>query len=325
MVSTYAIHYRNRKTCEEMLRIDPRERERRAGGDPAVRRGPRDDALRGRLRGRGGGRRDRHQHGLPGAEGRQDRRRRGRCCATPSAPSRSPRRPSRGAPSAPAAPLPVTAKLRSGMRAGDSARLRAGPPAGGRGRRRRDRLPRRARRPSSTRAPRLRAGRRARRARLPAPVILTGGLNEADEVREAFAADGRHGRDAGPRRARQPVAVPRAAQRRASTGRARAGGARASSSGPWRAPVEHLGAERAAPATRASSTPGTWSASGSPPGPHGRSRRSSSRPPRWSGASAADRRRPARGGGRLRPAERPSPECRAAPRTPPRGAILLRR
>ena len=33
MVSTYAIHYRNRKTCEEMLRIDPRERE---GGPVAI-------------------------------------------------------------------------------------------------------------------------------------------------------------------------------------------------------------------------------------------------------------------------------------------------
>src|SRR5271165_2757927 len=33
MVSTYAIHYRNRKTCSEMLRIDPRER---AGGPVAI-------------------------------------------------------------------------------------------------------------------------------------------------------------------------------------------------------------------------------------------------------------------------------------------------
>src|SRR4051812_23236113 len=42
MVSSYAIHYRNRKTCEEMLRIDPRERERGPvaiqlfGEDPAM-------------------------------------------------------------------------------------------------------------------------------------------------------------------------------------------------------------------------------------------------------------------------------------------------
>ena len=28
MVSTHAIHYRNAATCEEMLRIDPRERDR---------------------------------------------------------------------------------------------------------------------------------------------------------------------------------------------------------------------------------------------------------------------------------------------------------
>ena len=76
MVSSHAIHYRNEKTCGEMLRIDPRER---AGGpvsiqlfgeDPAMMRSA---AAHVAARGR---RRDRHQHGLPGAEGAQDRRRR---------------------------------------------------------------------------------------------------------------------------------------------------------------------------------------------------------------------------------------------------------
>ena len=56
MVSSHAIHYRNEKTCTEMLRIDPRERARRAGVDPAVRRRPGDDALGGRARGRGAAR-----------------------------------------------------------------------------------------------------------------------------------------------------------------------------------------------------------------------------------------------------------------------------
>ena len=41
MVSSHAIHYGNEKTCSEMLRIDPRERDGRAGVDPAVRRRPR--------------------------------------------------------------------------------------------------------------------------------------------------------------------------------------------------------------------------------------------------------------------------------------------
>ena len=81
MVSSHAIHYGNEKTLTELLRIDPRERMvgdvRGPGLDPALRPGPRGDAL-----GRGDGRRargrpDRPEHGLPGAEGLQDRRGRG--------------------------------------------------------------------------------------------------------------------------------------------------------------------------------------------------------------------------------------------------------
>ena len=45
MVSRIAIHHRNEKTCAEMLRIDPRERDGGPGLDPAVRRRPGDDAL----------------------------------------------------------------------------------------------------------------------------------------------------------------------------------------------------------------------------------------------------------------------------------------
>ena len=43
MVSSHAIHHRNEKTCNEMLRIHPRRAHRRHGRpdlDPAVRRGP---------------------------------------------------------------------------------------------------------------------------------------------------------------------------------------------------------------------------------------------------------------------------------------------
>ncbi len=77
MVSTHAIHHRNQKTCEEMLRIDPREREggpvsiQLFGEDPEMMRSAAAH-VRGGRRGR-----DRHQHGLSGAEGVQDRCRRG--------------------------------------------------------------------------------------------------------------------------------------------------------------------------------------------------------------------------------------------------------
>ena len=97
MVSTYAIHYRNRKTCEEMLRIDPREREggpvaiQLFGEDPEMMRsrppmwppwGPTRSTSTWDARCR------RSPRPAPGPP----------CCATPSAPSRSPRPPSRGSP-----------------------------------------------------------------------------------------------------------------------------------------------------------------------------------------------------------------------------------
>ena len=77
MVSSHAIHYGNEKTCTEMLRIDPRERAagpvsiQLFGEDPAMMRSAAAHVARV------GRRRDRHQHGLPGAEGAEDRRRRG--------------------------------------------------------------------------------------------------------------------------------------------------------------------------------------------------------------------------------------------------------
>ena len=64
----------NERTCRELLRIHPEEHPvsvqlfgTRSGGD----------GLGGRARGGRGRGPDRHQHGLPGAEGLQDRRRRG--------------------------------------------------------------------------------------------------------------------------------------------------------------------------------------------------------------------------------------------------------
>ena len=134
------------------------------GQDPEVMRSA------ARERGRGGRRPHRPQHGLPGAQGLQDRAPARRCSTTPTPPSRW------RAPRARAAGLPVTVKLRSGRRPGETSgfdlahRLvdEAGvaaialPPALGR-------------RAPQGRA-RLRPGRASWSRRCRAPVILTGGL-----------------------------------------------------------------------------------------------------------------------------------------------------
>ena len=79
-------------------------------------------ALGGRAVAARGRRPDRHQHGLPGAQGLQDRRRRG-AAGRP----RPRRRARRGRPRG-GSGLPVTVKLRSGLRPGEHERRRAGPP-----------------------------------------------------------------------------------------------------------------------------------------------------------------------------------------------------
>ena len=108
------------------------------------------------------------------------------------------------------------------------------------------------------------SSRRGSSRRCRAPVILTGGLDDAASVREAFERDRRRGRDARARRARQPVAVRAAA--RPARGRARRP-RRCCAELDWtidRA-VEHLGEPSARRATCASSTPGTCRGSGSTP------------------------------------------------------------
>ena len=210
MVSSHAIHYRNRKTLDELLVVHPDERAGGPGGDPAVRPGPRDHALRRGGRGRARRRPDRPQHGLPGAEGDEDRRGRG-------------------------------ADLRPGHRGHGRARRARGlrPPGHGQAARGAQAGRRRGLR---GRAP-ARRGRRCRRPDVPPalggrPPQGHAGLRAGDAARAGAAGAGdrlrRHGGrgarprrvrvhrlrggDAGARRARQPVAVragARHAQRRA--------------------------------------------------------------------------------------------------------------
>ena len=72
MVSSHAVHYRNERTCTELLRIHPDEHPvsmQLFGSDPDVMESA---AERVAAAGRGP---HRPQHGLPGAQGVQDRRR----------------------------------------------------------------------------------------------------------------------------------------------------------------------------------------------------------------------------------------------------------
>ena len=73
MVSSFAVHHQNERTCRELLRIHPDEHPvsvQLFGHDPDVMASAAEAVAAG---GRGP---DRHQHGLPGPEGLQDRRRR---------------------------------------------------------------------------------------------------------------------------------------------------------------------------------------------------------------------------------------------------------
>ena len=196
--------------ARELLRIHPDEH---PGVGAAVRPRPRRDGVGRRARRRRRRRPDRHQHGLPGAEGVQDRRRRG-AAGRPRARGRA--RAGGGARQRPAGDR--QAALRAA--AGRPQRDRGGPPAG-RGRRRR-----RALHPSAPRvaAPRRRAGLRAR------PRAGRGAAGAgADLRRAAHAGAGARGvrahrrrrGGAGPRVAGQPVAVRAAAGRARRTSRPR--------------------------------------------------------------------------------------------------------
>ena len=165
MVSSHAIHYRNEKTCTEMLRIDPRERDRRGGGPVAIQLFGEDPAtMRSAaafVAAAGADAIDINM-GCPVPKVRKT----GAGAELLADPDRAvavARAAVDGA-AAPGAtrPCPVTVKLRSGLRRGREQRLRARPPPRGGGRGRRDRLPPPLGGRASQGRPRLRARRRAR-------------------------------------------------------------------------------------------------------------------------------------------------------------------
>ena len=159
MVSSFAVHYGNPKTCTELLRIDERER-RAADLGPAVRPRPRDHALRGGDRRAGGRGHHRHQHGLPRAQGLQDRRGR-RDARRPR--SRGGARDRRARGLRPPGHGQAARRPRAG---GDRGRRRRAPARRGRRRRRPELPPALGRRAAQGRAG-LRPRRRARRRRRP--------------------------------------------------------------------------------------------------------------------------------------------------------------
>jgi tRNA-dihydrouridine synthase B len=187
MVSTHAIHYGNEKTHIEMLRIDPRERER---GPVSIQLFGEDPVLMGEAA--------RHVAGI-GADAIDINM----GCPVPKvcktgAGAALLANPDRAVEVARAAvegaqgerrPLPVTVKLRSGLRTGETSGFELA-----------QRLVAEAGVAAIAFHPRSAAVQHkgmpdyalAQRLvqELPAPVILTGGMNDAQSVREAFARTG---------------------------------------------------------------------------------------------------------------------------------------
>jgi tRNA-dihydrouridine synthase B len=201
MVSSYAIHYRNEKTCTEMLRIDPREREPGAkapggpvsiqlfGEDPAIMR-----AAAERVAEAGADAIDINM-GCPvpkvaktgaGAALLADP---DRAVAIARATVEGANARRTGAGGIGAGGIPVTVKLRSGLRPGDESGYALA-----------HRLVEEAGVAAIAFHPRSAAVHHKGRpdyelaARLvqslPAPVILTGGMDDVDATREAFARTG---------------------------------------------------------------------------------------------------------------------------------------
>ena len=209
MISAYGVHYGNRRTLDYLACGDGRA----PGRLPAVRRRRRTCSptrparcVRGRRRPRG------PQHGLPGAQGRQDRRRGG--AARRAGARRGDRAPPWSAPSGP--DVPVTVKIRSGLREGDEAGRRTAPRLVAAGAAAVCIHPRTARAAvSRPRRPRGHAGA-GRGAARPRDRLRRRGRPR----RGPRSARGRRGRrDAGPPRPRPPVALRRDPRRRAAAAR----------------------------------------------------------------------------------------------------------
>jgi nifR3 family TIM-barrel protein len=186
MVSSHAIHHRNPRTCTEMLRIDPREREggpvaiQLFGEDPATMR-----SAAAFVAARGADAIDINM-GCPVPKVRKT----GAGAELLSDPDRAvalSRAAVEGA--AEESGIPVTVKLRSGLRAGESSgyelahRLVAEAGVAAIGFHPRSAAVHHKGHPDYELVARL-------VQTLPAPVILTGGLDDAASVREAFEATG---------------------------------------------------------------------------------------------------------------------------------------
>ena len=185
MVSSYAIHYRNRKTCEEMLRIDPRERE---GGPVAIQLFGEDPGMMrsaARYVADVGADAIDINMGCPVAKVAKTGAGAALLCDPDRALAVAEAAVEGAREACPSAPPPVTAKLRSGMRAGDTRgfdlahRLVGEAGVAAIAFHARPAAVQHKGTPDYELVAALAEG-------LPAPVILTGGLNDADEVRAAF-------------------------------------------------------------------------------------------------------------------------------------------
>ncbi len=186
MVSSHAIHHRNERTCGEMLRIDPREREAGVGGPVSIQLFGEDPAT---MRSAAAVVAERGADAIDINMG----------CPVPKvrktgAGAQLLSDPDRAVALARAAVeggggLPVTVKLRSGLRPGDETgfgvahRLVAEAGVAAIGFHPRSAAVHHKGHPDYELAARL-------VATLPAPVILTGGLDDAGSAREAFEATG---------------------------------------------------------------------------------------------------------------------------------------
>jgi nifR3 family TIM-barrel protein len=189
MVSSYAIHYRNRKTCEEMLRIDPRERAHGPvaiqlfGEDPAMMR-----SAAAYVAAAGADAIDINM-GCPVPKVAKTGAGAALLCDPERALAVAAAAVEGSSAARPESPVPVTAKLRSGMHAGDERgyelahKLVAEAGLAGIAFHARPADVQHRGRPDYELVSALASS-------LQAPVILTGGLNSAPQIREAFAATG---------------------------------------------------------------------------------------------------------------------------------------